>query len=276
CNYLQANEGNYDLSHLNFLHYMQGQDESQNGVKSGDPLRHKGLVPRVTSAPVALTPYGLWSGKIRGGPDFDGEILTTVEFVLPNLSAFANGRVTDARDQAGYTVNWHVPIDDTHHWKYTFDYSRREPMNRGSRTEMVDYVPIRNLTNRYLQDREEQVEVTFAGLGRDFTVHDKWATEGEGAIQDRTTEHLTPLDLPVARARQVMLKAIRDLQEGKEPANVVRDPARNQLPIAPFVIHAPKGTDWEAYCHYVADELAGTDGAWWQPHPVLEGSGSLP
>ena len=23
CNYLQANEGNYDLSHLNFLHYLR-------------------------------------------------------------------------------------------------------------------------------------------------------------------------------------------------------------------------------------------------------------
>jgi phthalate 4,5-dioxygenase len=264
CNYLQANEGNYDLSHLNFLHYIQGQDETQVGVKSGEPLRHQGMVPRVLACPVAPTRYGLWSGKIRGGPDFDGEILTTTEFVLPNLTAFANGRVVDARDQVGYTVNWHVPIDDTHHWKYTFDYSRHEPMTRGVRTEMVDYRPVRNLSNRYGQDREEMVGKTFAGLGPDFTIHDKWATEGEGSIQDRTTEHLGPLDLAVATARQVLMSAIRDLQEGVEPANVVRDPARNHLPIAPFVVHAPKGTDWEAYCHYV-EELAGPGGAWSAP-----------
>ncbi|HEY3118016.1 MAG TPA: Rieske 2Fe-2S domain-containing protein [Chloroflexota bacterium] len=262
CNYLQANEGNYDLSHLNFLHYMRGMDELQNGVKATDmSLRHQGMVPPVLASPIALTPFGMWSGKIRGGPGFEGEILTATEFVLPNFTAFANGRPNDARDQDGYTVNWHVPIDDTHHWKYTFDYSRRGPMERGVRTEMVDYQPVRNATNRYGQDREEMVNGTYAGLGRDFTIHDKWATEGEGPIQDRTTEHLGQMDLAVATGRQVLLKAIRELQEGREPANVVRDEDLNDLPVAPFVIHAPKGTDWEAYCHYV-EGLARENGEW--------------
>src|SRR6266545_4051086 len=41
CNYLQANEGNVDLSHLNFLHYMRGQDEIQHGVRSSVSLRHQ-------------------------------------------------------------------------------------------------------------------------------------------------------------------------------------------------------------------------------------------
>ena len=261
CNYLQASEGSYDLAHLNFLHYMQGQDETQNGVRSLESLRHQGLVPRVLACPVALTPYGVWSGKIRGGPDFEGEILTTVEFVLPSFSAFANGRVTDAREQPGYTVNWHVPIDDTHHWKYAFDYSRRGPVTRGSRTEMVDYRPVRSLSNRFQQDREEMVNRTYAGVGRDFTIHDKWATEGEGPIQDRTNEHLGSFDLVITTVRNILLKAIRDLQGGREPSNVVRDADRNHFPIAPFAVHVPKGTDWKEYCHYV-EQLAGSTGAW--------------
>ncbi|MBM2809825.1 MAG: phthalate 4,5-dioxygenase [Chloroflexi bacterium] len=275
CNYLQANEGNYDLSHLNFLHYLRGLDEIQNGVKFSDaPLRHQGMLPAVLASPVALTPYGVRSGKIRSGPDFEGEIMTTTEFVLPNFTAFANGRVIDARDQEGYTVNWHVPMDDTHHWKYTFDYSRRGPMERGPRTEMIDYRPVRNLSNRFLQDREEMANQTFAGLGRDFTIHDKWVTEGEGAIQDRTTEHLGPLDRAVVMGRQILIKAIRDLQQGREPANVVRDPERNHFPIAPFVVHAPKGTDWRAYCHYV-EQVAGPTGAWAETAREDEGAGAL-
>jgi len=48
-----------------------------------------------------------------------------------------------------------------------------------------------------------------------------------GAIQDRTQEHLTSMDRSVVLARKVLLTAIRDLQEGREPANVVRDPSRN-------------------------------------------------
>jgi phthalate 4,5-dioxygenase len=262
CNYLQASEGSYDLAHLNFLHYLQGQDEVQNGVKSLEPLRHDGLVPKVVACPVALTPYGLWSGKVRGGPDFEGEIQTTVEFVLPSISAFANGRVEDAREQAGYTVNWHVPIDDTHHWKYAFDFSRRGPLDRGSRTtEMVDYRPVRNLSNRFQQDREEMVNGTYTGLGRNFTIHDKWATEGQGPIQDRTAEHLGAFDLVISTARNVLFKAIRDLQEGREPANVVRDPDRNYFPIAPFAVHVPSGTDWKGYCRYV-EQLASPTGEW--------------
>ena len=39
-------------------------------------------------------------------------------FILPNLSAFPGQTGGE-----GYSVNWHVPIDDTHHWKYTFVYS---------------------------------------------------------------------------------------------------------------------------------------------------------
>src|SRR5207248_2783509 len=116
----------------------------------------------VLSSPVSLTPYGLRSGKVRGGPDFEGEILTTTEFVLPNFTAVASGRVADALDQDGYFVLWHVPIDDTHHWKYVFDYSRQGPMQREVRTEMVDYRPVRNLSNRYLQDRQEMAAQTYS------------------------------------------------------------------------------------------------------------------
>ncbi|HEY3118013.1 MAG TPA: hypothetical protein VGK54_14825, partial [Chloroflexota bacterium] len=193
------------------------------------------------------------------------EVLTATEFVLPNLTAVitgvGNGRVTDARDLDGYSVLWHVPIDDTHHWKYDFDFRRSGPIQGVRRTEMVNYQAIRNLSNRYQQDRKEMVNDTYSGFGRDFTVHDKWATEGEAPIQDRTTEHLGAPDRAIATARELLLKAIRDLQEGKEPANVIRDPDLNDLPLAPWVMHAPKGTDWEAYCGYV-EGLARSDGYW--------------
>jgi len=280
CNYLQANEGNIDLSHLNFLHYMRGQDESGNGAKIDAGLRHGGLMPPVISSPFMLTPYGLRSGKIRGGPDFGGEIVTTTEFVLPNLVAVitstSNRRISDARELDGYSVMWHVPIDDTHHWKYVFDFSREGPVQRGFRTEHIDYRPVRNLTNRYQQSREEMVNDTYAGLGRDFYVHDKWATEAEAPIQDRTTEHLAATDQAIIAARKLMMDAIRGLRQGREPANVIRDPECNVLPLAPWVIHAPQvGTDWHAYCQYV-EELARPGGAWSQiaVEPPKESAGA--
>jgi hypothetical protein len=286
CNYHQGNEGNYDLSHLNFLHYRQGQDETGNGVKSREaPLQHRGLQPAVVATPVAPTPYGLRSGKIRGGPNFDGELLTMAEFVLPNFTAFIEGRVKDAREHPGYSVNWHVPIDDTHHWKYSWKFSRLGPVKPPTwasqfgagtgQTEMVDYHPVRNFSNRFLQDRLEMVNKTFAGLGGDFQIQDKWAVEGEEPIIDWTAEHLGSMDVAIESVRRVLLKAIRDLQEGQEPANVVRNAEQNHFPIVPFVVHVPKGTDWEGYCRY-AEQMAGPDGAWSPPDGVTEGSGMLP
>ena len=252
CNYLQASEGSYDLAHLNFLHYFQGLDEVQNGVRSLEPLRHDGLVPRVLACPVAITPYGLWSGKIRGGADFDGEIHTNVEFVLPSLSAFANGRVADARDQPGYTVNWHVPIDDEHHWRYLLLFSRIGPLGPDAMVEpgiMVDYHLTRNKSNRYLQDREEQRLDTYAGMGPIFVVQDAYATETAGEIQDRTQEHLAASDAALAAARRLMLRAIKDVQEGRDPPHVIRSAEEQERLLEMNVTseEVPSGTTWEQY-----------------------------
>ncbi|HEY3116797.1 MAG TPA: Rieske 2Fe-2S domain-containing protein, partial [Chloroflexota bacterium] len=261
CNYLQAHEGNVDLAHLHFLHYQRGQDETQNGVRDSERLRHRGMVPGILACPFVTTPYGVRSGRVCGSPDFEGQVMYATEFVLPSFTAVPNDRVSDARDQDGYFVLWHVPIDDTHHWKFYFDYSRRGLIKRGPRTETVDHRPVRDARNRYGQDREEMADRSYAGMGQDFVVHDKWATEGQGAVQDRTGEHLGAGDQAVVAARQVLLKAIQDLQRGREPANVVRDPDCNHLPIAPFIVQVARGTDWEAYGRYV-EQLAGPDGEW--------------
>ncbi|HEY3118128.1 MAG TPA: Rieske 2Fe-2S domain-containing protein, partial [Chloroflexota bacterium] len=255
CNYLQANEGNIDLSHLSFLHYMSW------GRGSGEELSHRGPRPGLDVAEAEVTAYGVRSCKIQHGWDPDKEIRVT-EYVLPNFVAFPMGTVRDEAERPGYAVNWHVPIDETHHWKFTFNFSRRGALDRERgryQTDMADYRPLRNLSNRFEQAREEMASGTYLGMGTDFQIHDKWATEGQGPIEDRSAEHLGALDLAIVTSRQVLLKAIRDLQEGREPANVVRDPAQNHFPIATFAVLVPESTDWRDYARYV-ETLAGPDG----------------
>ena len=127
-------------------------------------------------------------------------------------------------------MNWHVPIDDTSHWKYTFTFYRDHPIDEswGHNLEVrtADYRPVRNRLNRYLQDRDSMTTECYTGIGFDFVVHDLFATESQGPIQDRSQEHLGAMDRPIAIERRMMLKAILDLQEGIEPANVVRSPER--------------------------------------------------
>ena len=119
----------------------------------------------------------------------------------------------------GYSVNWHVPIDDTHHWKYTFMYST--PATRsvwrhcaGRSAQMgADYRPLNNRANRYNQDRASMGHEGYCGLGLNFQVQDLCVTEGMGPIMDRTKEHLTSMDRPMVAARKLLLKSIRDLEE---------------------------------------------------------------
>src|SRR5712692_10296348 len=149
-------------------------------------------------------------------------------------SAFAFSSMT--RNE-GYSVNWHVPIDDTHHWKFWFTHSRERAIDkerlRGGRLNMdADYRPIRNRANRYLQDRESMKTESYTGMGLVFQAHDMCVTEGAGPIQDRSQEHMTGHDTPVVMSRQLLLKGIRNIEAGQDPPAVVRDPTRNRFPKA--------------------------------------------
>lgn len=230
CNYLQANEGNIDPAHLSFLHRSLQEQDTQRRVvaeigKTANTLVSQDLAPTID---FAKTDFGLRICSLRTvAPDRD--YLRITNFVLPNLSAF-NGETSGA-PYHGHSVNWHVPIDDTHHWKYMLAFSRQAPLDHAALRERYaaelgpDHRLVRDPSNRYQQDRAEMQTTTFTGLGRLFAVHDSWATQGEGAIQDRTTEHLGYGDKVITAARRLLLRAIADVQAGREPPHVVRDPA---------------------------------------------------
>lgn len=96
-------------------------------------------------------------------------------------------------------MKWHVPIDDTYHWRYSISFKRSGPIDP-ARVEARDSVTdenyrfFRTRENRYLQDRGELKADTFAGLGPVFVNGDYLVTETAGEIQHRTQEHLAPTD----------------------------------------------------------------------------------
>jgi hypothetical protein len=197
----------------------------------GAPESHYNLVGR-NIAPVIdveLTDFGVRIYTVR---KLEGEqaYLRVSYFILPNLSAFPGQTGGE-----GYSVNWHVPIDDDHHWKYTFVFSSGAPLQKDvvgrERSELTpDYRLVRNEANRFLQDRESMKTKTYAGMGSGFQAHDAFATASQGAIQDRTEEHLVSSDKAIVAARKLLAKAIDDVLEGREPPHVVRDPSQNRFP----------------------------------------------
>jgi phthalate 4,5-dioxygenase len=249
CNYLQANEGNIDPVHLSFLHrFLENREERYPGVRGANES-HYNLVGR-TIAPaieVELVDFGvrIYTARPMGA---DKSYLRVSYFILPNLSAFPGQTGGE-----GYSVNWHVPIDDTQHWKYAFIYSSGAPLDKAvvarERSELTsDYRLVRNTANRFLQDREAMKTKTYAGMGHGFQAHDAFATGSQGTIQDRADEHLVSSDKAIIAARKLLEKAIRDVQEGRDPAHVARDASQNRFPhllvISDMISNA---SDWRDY-----------------------------
>ena len=231
CNYLQGNEGNIDPVHLSFLHQalneaqiarrriVPGSDATDNTLLGED------IAPTIE---VEVTDYGLRIYTVRNSGR-DKRYIRITNFVMPNLSVFGGSTVG-----AGYSIHWHVPIDDTHHWKYTFAFSREKPLddflrNRNRSELSADYRLARNRSNRYQQDRESMKTQTFTGMGSNFQVHDAFATESQGPIQDRTQEHVVSSDKAIVAARKLLLNAMKDLSDGREPQHVIRSPEANRL-----------------------------------------------
>jgi phthalate 4,5-dioxygenase oxygenase subunit len=221
CNYLQGNEGNIDSVHLLFVHRQLTTDVSWQL-----PIGNTGWFDTIDTED---TEFGVRNYFVRN-LDEDRKYVHISSFVMPNLSVFGGGR------RNGYSVNWHVPIDDTHHWKYTFQFDRDEPIDheraRAGRTPMSDgYYLVPNRANRYLQDRESMSTETYSGISAgNFQAQDTCVTEGEGPIQDRSHEQLGYADKGVIAARKFLLTAIRTMRDGGEPPLVVRDPSANQFP----------------------------------------------
>lgn len=249
CNYLQANEGNIDPVHLSFLHrFLENKDERYRGVR-GAGESHYNLVAR-NIAPildVELIDFGVRIYTVRK-LESDKVYLRVSYFILPNLSAFPGQTGGE-----GYSVNWHVPIDDDHHWKYTFVFSAGAPLQKEvvsrERSELTTgYRLVRNEANRFLQDRDSMKFRTFAGMGSGFQAHDAFATASQGAIQDRTEEHLVSSDKAIVAARKLLEKAITEIKEGREPPHVLREPSQNRFPHLLVVSDMiPKTSDWKDY-----------------------------
>lgn len=236
CNFLQANEGNIDPIHLSYLHaqydekYWSSRDRhlSIKGTAATSMSMYK--QDRAPKIETEVTDFGvrIFTSRQTG----DGKTYLRVSnFILPNLCAVPGPMGPD-----GYNMNWHVPIDNEHHWKYMITFRRSAPLDKEAHRKSFEadidagYRLLRNRDNRFRQDREEMKTRTFSGLGPSFVVHDAFATESQGEVQDRTCEHLASTDQAIVASRKLLLKSIRDIQDGRQPPVVSKDSAQKRVP----------------------------------------------
>jgi hypothetical protein len=58
-------------------------------------------------------------------------------------------------------------------------------------------------------------------MGEDINVHDQWAVEGLGRIQNRTKEHLGSSDKAISAYRRLLKKSIEQVGRGERPVLAV-------------------------------------------------------
>ena len=116
----------------------------------------------------------------------------------------------------------HLPVDDTHTYWYSiftsFDAAVNKNAMRAQRLQYIalpDYIPTSGRHNHWGFNAEEQRTQTYLGMGEDdINLHDQWAVESMGPIQDRTREHLAGSDKVIMANRRELLKAIAAVQAG--------------------------------------------------------------
>ena len=164
------------------------------------------------------------TATFSGVADFVSQDLMVTEYCIPYTTVVASNPFTTRQSMF-------VPIDDENCWRYAFTTQvPSNPRNYGGDNlfAVAPFTsaaknPVAGITpreytaeNDYRIDREVQKTSTFSGVA-DFTSQDLMVTESMGGIYDRSKENLGTTDRAIIRMRNILLRAARDLAEGKEP-----------------------------------------------------------
>ncbi len=255
CNWLQSLEVGIDPAHTSFLHRFFHDEEPERGY--GKLFRDKSIdsdlpmtrIMREFPRPrieVEATDYGMRVITLRRISDASTHVRVT------NL-LFPHGFTIPMSSEMTIT-QWHVPIDDSRHYWYAIFTSFGAPVDRDEMRrqrlelyELPDYVPRKNRSNDYGFDAREQEHATFTGMGSDINVHDQWACESMGAIQDRTREHLGQSDKAISAYRRILRSAIEAAGDGGRPPMVLDAAAAAKI-TGPAAIDGIGPTDdWRGY-----------------------------
>ena len=241
CNWLQAFEVGIDPAHTSYLHRFFEDESLQasygrqfRGASAGEVAGERWPMTRIMrefdrpQIRVEPRPYGMQLTTLR-------PMNTELTHVRVTHSIFPHTFVIPLSESLTIT-QMHVPVDDTHTYWYAIFTSFTEPVNkramrdqRLSAVSLPDYRPRSGRHNQWGFDAQEQRTRTYLGMGEDdINVHDQWACESMGPIQDRTREHLASTDVAIAANRRQLLQAIDQVQAGQLPPGMAQAPIASQ------------------------------------------------
>jgi phthalate 4,5-dioxygenase oxygenase subunit len=257
CNWLQALEVGIDPAHASFLHrFLADEDPSKSyGKQFRDQAGQTGIpmtqllreYPR-PELRVEKAETGLRITALRHMRDGNTHVRITNQIFPQAIAIPISNEMT--------ITQWHVPVDDTTCYWYSMFTSFTKPVDKALMREqrlrehsLPEYRPLKNRANNYGYDPAEQGALTYTGMGLDINVHDQWAVESLGAIQDRTQEHLASTDVAISAYRRMLREAIATVRDGDSAGAklpLIVDEAVAQSIRGPVTIDAiAPSSDWE-------------------------------
>ena len=224
CNWLQALEVGIDPAHASFLHRFLADEDPSRGYgqqfrdeagKSGIPMTKLLRDYPRPELNVEKTEYGMRLTALRHMRDGKTHVRVTNHIFPQAIAIPMSNEMT--------ITQWHVPVDDEHCYWYSMFTSFGEPVDKTLMREqrikehdLPEYRPKKNKSNNYGYDASEQASLTYTGMGLDINVHDQWAVESMGSIQDRTQEHLATSDIGISTYRRMLRDAINAVRDGSD------------------------------------------------------------
>ena len=190
-----------------------------------------------------------WAQAVEGGIDSSHEIKETdfglsigarrhagdnkyywriTQFLLPFYTMIPPvGEFEHSGDQPYNGHAW-VPIDNYNTWSWSFgahphnNYEKSTYDFLSGKNGMwgpitADYLPVQNIGNDYLINREVQKTENFTGI-EGIPNQDAAVQESMGGIVDRSKEHLGTSDTAVIAFRKLLLKLVKEYEVGKTPS----------------------------------------------------------
>jgi len=207
-NWLQVMENSLDPIHTEWLHghHYEFQKE-QEGIKVAISARHQKI--DFKEFEFGITKHRLLEGHSEESDDWR----VGHPIVFPNMLAVGNGGDRNRY----YSFQIRVPVDDEHTMHLWYN-AYQPPAGAQVPGHLLDTVhvydvPYKDENGEFIVDNVD---------GQDMMA---WVTQG--AVADRTQEHLGSSDVGIALYRHVLRRELKKLEEGKDPMGLVRDAARN-------------------------------------------------
>jgi 5,5'-dehydrodivanillate O-demethylase len=203
CNYLQAMENSVDPSHLFWLHSTSAHlAHMQEYEEKHEFIRFEYGIMKCRTTP----------GRNPGDPSMTDEHPLIFPTSLRHVARERKGGAPEYR----HNLQIRVPIDDGHIKVYRVNFvpsaTERSPADQDPPFE---YRPLKNEKGEYYMHI--------------VSAQDSMAWETQGAIADRTREHLGVSDRGIVILRKLYREQIDIVAKGGEPMGIVRDPAKNKM-----------------------------------------------